>query len=230
MIRPKIQKYEMVARVADFAARNVSLLPKKTAAVELTKDIQSAVEKLSEVKASQVAAKEQLRTSTNQRLAKHEALRSQVEAIHQTAEALKTGGFSLPENPRASALFDAARNYADAVGPLKPQFVLHGLPSEFIENLKSAAEELREAIESQVAARGQRKAAIQEFDKALEEGLGYLERFEVLLMNTMSDNASVMASWEVARRVERIRNSKKAGTAPPTPPTDAPKSEVVSTA
>ena len=230
MIRSKIQKYEMLGRVAVFAARNVSLFRKDTVAVELVKDIETVVEKLSESKASQAAARDQLRTGRNQRLAKQESLRSQVEAIHQTAEALKFDGFSLPENPRASALFDAARNYVEAAGPLKPHFVLHGLRPDFIESLKSAAQDLQAAIESQVAARGRRKAAIQEFDQALEEGLGCLQRFEALLMNTLSGNSSIMASWEVARRLERPRSSRKANTALAATSPSAPHAETAAAA
>src|SRR5262249_27939156 len=110
------------------------------------------------------------------------------------------------------------------------EFLLHGLPSDFAEKLKSAAEELREAIESQVDVRGRRKGSIQEFEEALNEGLGYLQRFEALLMNTMSDNASVIASWEVAGRKERARSTNKAGPTPAPAPPDPPKPEVVSTA
>jgi hypothetical protein len=163
MIRSKIQKYEMLTRVADFAARNVSVFPKETAAAELAKDILSAVEKLAQCKASQAAAIEQLRVGTEQRLAKQEALRNQLDAIRQTAKALNIGGFSLPERPHVSAFFDSARIYTEAVGELKPEFVRHGLPPDFIENLKSAAEGLQRAIESQVAGRGRGKAAIQGF-------------------------------------------------------------------
>jgi len=210
MIRSKIQKCEMLSRVADFAARNVSLFPTETAAVELTKDIQTAVEKLAQCKASQVGAIEQLRVSTEQRLAKQEALRNQLEAIHQTAEALKIGGFSLPEKPVISAFFDSARHYSESVGELKPQFIRHGLSSDFIDNLKSAAEDLQRAIDSQVAGRGRRKAAIQEFDKTLEEALTLVQRFEAILSNAMSGNDSVTAAWEVARRIEKPRSSKRA--------------------
>lgn len=231
MIRSKIQKYEMLIRVADFATKNASLFPKQTAGAELVKNLQSVAGKLTETKASQSAAKDQVRTSRNQRLAKLEDLRSQLEAIRQTAAALKIEGFSLPERPGVSALFDSALNYAEAVGPLKTEFVRHGLPSDFIEQLKSAAEDLQAAIAQQVDARGRRKAAIQEFDKALEEGLDYLNRFETLLMNTMAENPSVMASWEVARRVERTRSFKKAvAVVPATIAAEPPKAEVVSTA
>ena len=63
MKRSKIQKYEMIARVAEFGARNASLFPKKTAAVDLVKDLQATVEKMSAAKAAQSA--DQLRTSMN---------------------------------------------------------------------------------------------------------------------------------------------------------------------
>jgi uncharacterized phage infection (PIP) family protein YhgE len=230
MIRSKIQKYEMLTRVTDYATKNSSLFPKKTAGAELVKNLQTVAGKLSETKASQSAAKDRVRTSRNQRLAKLEDLRSQLDAIHQTAAALKIEGFSLPEGAGVSTLFDAASNYAEAVEPLKTEFVRHGLPSDFIENLNSAAEDLRAAIAEQVDARGRRKAAIQEFDQALEEGLDYLSRFEALLTNTMSENPSVMASWEVARRVERTRSFKKAVAAPAATPTPAPQPQVASTA
>jgi hypothetical protein len=224
MNQTKIQKYEMLTRVADFAARNVSLFSKKTAAVELTKDIQSAVARLSQSKAAQAAARDQLRAIRNQRLAKQAALRHQVDAIHDTADALKITGFSLPVKPGTSALFDTARSYATAVATLKSQFVRHGLPSEFIDNLDSATEDLQTAIDIQVAAEGQQKAAIQDFDKTLDEALGYFERFEALLSNAMSDNHAVMAAWEVARRVERTRGYRKEKPEPvtPTPPAPAP--------
>src|SRR5437763_13558648 len=142
MIRSKIRKYEMLAHVADFAGRNVSLFPKKTVAIELTNDIQAAVERLSETKAAQAAATNQLQTCRIQRQTGREALRGQVLAIHQIADALKMPGFPLPDGPKDSALFDTARNYASAIGDLKPQFVLHGLPANFVENLKSATDEL----------------------------------------------------------------------------------------
>jgi hypothetical protein len=223
MIRSKIQKYEMLARVADFARENASLFPKQTAGDELVKDLHAVAGKLSETKASQIAARNQMRASRSQRLEKQKELSRQLRAIHQTAEALKIAKF---EKPRVSALFDAARNCTHAVEPMKTEFVRHGLPSDFIENLKSAADELQFAIASQVEARVRRKAAIPEFDKTLEEGLNYLQRFEALVTNTMSDNPSIMASWEVARRVERTRRFKKAGPAPPTTPAVAPPAPV----
>jgi len=224
MNQTKIQRYEMLTRVADFAARNVSLFPKKTAALELTKDIQSAVARLSQSKTTQTAARDQLRAIRSQRLAKLAALRSQVDAIHETAEALKITGFSLPAKKGTSALFDTARSYATSVAALKSQFVRHGLPSEFIDNLESAAEDLQAAIDIQVTARGQLKGAIQDFDKTLDEAQGYLERFEALLSNSMADNHSVMAAWEVARRIDRTRSYRKEKPEPvtPSPPAPAP--------
>jgi len=203
----KIQKYEMIARVAEFGARNASLFPKKTAAVALVKDLQGAVEKMSAAKAAQSA--DQLRTCTRHKLEKHETLLRQLQTIYQTAAALNIDGITIPHRASSPKLCDIARNTIDAAEPLKAQFVLHGLPSDFIETLRQAAAELRTAIETQVAARDRKRTAAEEFDQALEEGLKCQQRFEVLASNTLSRDASLMAAWEVARRLDPIRSSRK---------------------
>jgi hypothetical protein len=211
MYRSKVRKYEMLARVAEFGARNASLFPKKTAAVDLLKDLQTAVETMSEAKVEQSMAADQWRTSRHQRLEKRETLFRQLEAVKQTAAALNNGGFAGRYKANSSSLRDIARHTIDAAGPLQAEFLLHGLPSNFIESLKSASEELRDVIENQVAARDRRAAAGQKFDDALDEGLNCLRRFDALVWNTMSGYPSLMAAWEVARRLDPIRSSRKAG-------------------
>jgi hypothetical protein len=218
MNRLKVRKYEMIARVADFGARNASLFPKKTAAVGLVKDLQTVVGKMSESRLSQSAATEELRTSTKEKLEKHETLVRQLEAIHQTAEALNVDGFVLTQKYNSSQLCDIARSFIEAAGPLKAQFLLHGLPSNFIESLKPAAAELRGAIESQIAARDRRRQSAQDFDSALEEALTCLQRFDALVANTLSGDLSAMAAWEVARRLDPIRSVRKNVPAPPVNP------------
>lgn len=231
MNRLKLQKYEMIARVAEFGARNASLFPKKTAAVKLVKDLQTTVEKMSEAKARQSAAADQLRIITSEKLEKHETLLRQLETIQQTAAALNIDGFAFAYRPGSAKLCDIARNTIDAAAPLKPQFQLHGLAANFIENLKPAATDLRAAIESQVAAKDRRTAAAEDFDNALDEGLQCLQRFEALVSNTLSGDSSVMAAWEVARRLDPIRSSRKASSAvsDPSPPTTPPAAPVVNT-
>jgi hypothetical protein len=216
MKRSKIQKYEMLARVAEFGAMNASLFPKKTAAVDLVKDLQAVVEKMSSARAAQSA--DQLRTSMLQKLEKHETLLRQLKTIYQTAAALNIDGFAIPYRPSSPRLCDIARHTIDAAEPLKAQFVLHGLPSDFIETLKQAAAELRAAIESRVAARDRCRTAAEEFDQALDEGLKCQQRLKVLASNTMSGDPSVMAAWEVARRLDPIRSSRKTAA----PVTDQP--------
>jgi len=223
MNRLKIPKYEMIARVAEFAARNASLFPSKTAAVDLVKDLQAAVEKMAEAKAAQFAPTDRVRSGASQKKEKHETLLRQLDAIHRTAAALDIHGFSITPKATRAKLCDIARHIAGAAGPLKPQFVLHGLPSNFIENLNQGAAELRAAIESQIAARDRRRVATQEFDNALKQGMTCLQRFETLVLNTMSDNPTVMVAWEVARRLEPVRSSRKATAAvtDPSPPPPA---------
>ena len=76
------------------------------------------------------------------------------------------------------------------------------MPPGFIENLKEAVTQLETAITSQAASLASRLGARREFEKTLKQGLTLLQRLDVLVLNTMADNPTVMAAWEVARRLD----------------------------
>ena len=118
----------------------------------------------------------------------------------------------MPLKGADQALINAGHHFAAAAVPLKEQFIFQGRPPDFIEDLKAAVAELEAAISSQVDAKASRKAAIQEFDKTLEEALNLLKRLDALVANTMTENPTVMAAWNLARHVERVpvRSAKSA--------------------
>jgi hypothetical protein len=208
MNRKRIQEYRMLTRVVDFGAKHVGLFPKRTVAGDLLAQITAAVTKLPEYATWQVSGHESIRTSSRKRTAAREAVRTQVEAIGQTARALKMQGFSIPTDPKEEDLINSARSFAQAAEPLKEEFIQHGLPPEFVENLNAAVQDLEESLLKRAASQAARSGAIREFNKLLDEALNLLDRFEALVDNTMADNPSVMAAWHVARHVERIPQSK----------------------
>src|SRR5262249_43908602 len=106
--------------------------------------------------------------------------------------------------------------------PLKNNFVEHGLK---LEDLNAAVQNLESAIRAYAEGKAIRSGAIREFDKTLEEAEGYLQRLDVLVANTLQGNAAVMASWELARRVERAGSGKRNSSHPkPQPPPVTPAS------
>jgi len=208
VIRQRIQEYRMLTRVVDFGAKHLGLFPERTVAGELLAQITAAVGKLPEYATWQVTGNESVRTSSRKRTAAREAVKTQMDAILQTARALKFQGFSIPKDPKEEDLINGARSFAQAAEPLKREFIQHGLPPAFVENLNAAIQDLEEALLKRAAGKAARSGAIREFNKLLDEALNLLDRFEALVDNTMADNPSVMAAWHVARHVERIPQSK----------------------
>lgn len=223
MKRSKIQKYEMLTRVDDFVIAHAELFPKHTAIGDLQEAIHSAIEKLSGHLTAQVSGNNEVRVSMHLRIAARNALRVQLSAVEQTARALKLQRFWLPTKRSDQALFSTGETFIADAEPLKDQFVLQGLPHDFIEKLKISVLDLKAAISSQTQARAARKASISLFDKTLEEAWQYFQRFEALVANTMSDNPAVIAAWDVASHMNKAGGGSKTNdeteTASAIPPT-----------
>ena len=205
MKRQKIQKYQMLARVADFLAKHVGLFPKHTAAVGLLAALQSIVARLSGLAASQVTNNAAIRTGSNARAAARKALRTLLELFNQTAQTLRLDGFLMPVHKNDQELIDAGHHFALLAEPFKDEFILQGL---LIENLNGAVQALEAAALSQAAGREGRSAAIRDFDNTLGEALNYLQRFQVIVSSTMPDNPAFLAGWNVARHLDRVGRSK----------------------
>jgi hypothetical protein len=213
------QKQQMLAQVAEFAGRYASSFPKKTAAAELTAAIRSAVAKLSGYASLQVSSQAQLQASCAQRVRARQALWTKLVAYRQTAQALKIvdHNFLLPSRKNDAAMVAAAHSFAEAAVPPKREFALQGLN---IDDLNAAVSDLEAAILKRVSSKQSYCAVLQEYDKALDQGLSDLARFEALVSNTMADDKAVMAAWNVARYLRRRPATKNAS--PPPPPSPAP--------
>jgi hypothetical protein len=83
-----------------------------TAAGDLLAAIQSTLPKLSGLTTSQVSSNAAIRTSSNTRAAARKTLRTLLELIYQTAQALKIDGFLMPRNQSDQGLTDTGRHFA----------------------------------------------------------------------------------------------------------------------
>ena len=210
MNRRQIHMYQMLARVADFGATHAELFPKTTIAGELLAAIGSAVTKLSGHSSSQVSGNGAIRNSSGSRTAARKALKKRLEQIDQTARAMQIDKFWMPRKRAVQAIIDSGRAFARDAEPLRKQFIDHGLPETFIDDLNRAVHDLERAMLDQSVSRGSRASAIAGFNDTLNEALTLLQRFEALVSNTMPDNPEIMAAWNIARRVGRPPVSKRA--------------------
>src|SRR3989442_1920430 len=168
----------MLTRVVDFGAKRLGLFPERTVAGELLAQITAAVGKLPEYATWQVTGNESVRTSSRKRTAAREAVKTQMDAILQTARALKFQGFSIPKDPKEEDLINGARSFAQAVEPLKREFIQHALPPAFVENLNAAIQDLEEALLKRAAGNPARQGASLELCKLLDAPFNARDRVE----------------------------------------------------
>jgi hypothetical protein len=131
------------------------------------------------------------------------------------------GMFLLPRTDHTDlTLIATARSIADRAVPFVGIFVEYTLPSTFITELRSKADQLESYISLQnegVGSRVNANASAEEHLRGLNEAL---ERLNVIFHNKYRDNPSVLAEWESAYHLEAAPGSKrKKKTAPPPPPT-----------
>ena len=105
---------------------------------------------------------------------------------------------------------------------LKKDFIRHGLAPD---EVSTSVEDLERAILDYTNGKAMRLSAIREFGKTLDEANEHLQRLDALVANTLSDNPTPMASWNIARSVNRPVGRKAAPKAsdppaatPPVPP------------
>ena len=217
MLRRKVQTQRMVGRSFDFLSKYVGQFPEYSAAEVILNGLSRVVDTLAGYSCSHVAGSDSIRTSNTARAAARRKLKHQLELMDKTARALKLEKFWMPRNRSVEALIKAGSNFADYAVEFEKEFVLQGLPAGFIGNLKNAVRDLDEAIHGQSSSLAGRIGALREFDKTLKEALSLLRRLDSLVLNTMADRPAVMAAWEIARRLERVRPPKASPDADPKP-------------
>src|SRR5215831_1819596 len=148
MDRKNFQYIEMLTRVVEFGEAHVDLFPKTSFGGKTFAQLGEALSNVSESAGGQVASRNTVRARTKARDAAHEALRAQLQRMIDTARAIAidTPGiedqFKMPARTRSQSLILGARAFADSAEPLKKEFVQHGLPNRFIEDLHEAAAQL----------------------------------------------------------------------------------------
>jgi hypothetical protein len=212
------QKQQMVEKVVDLGGRIQHRFSEGTLAPELIGSLSNGVEVMYEQLAVQNSAKGTQRSSRNARIAAREALRGRLERIGQTARAMSLDQFFLPRAVSLRALLSTAESWIQQAGPFEQQFVRHGLPAQFIVELRQAIQNLKDARNEETRSRTARHAAAENYRKTLEGALADLDRFEALVRNQLQDDPAVMAEWEIARKVNQPpgRSRKKGAASPST--------------
>jgi hypothetical protein len=217
------RRYEMLVRVHEFGEARPERFPADGAGARAFATVAAAVLQLREHAVSEQLA---ARNGAAAKARAREALSAELDTVSRTARVLSSDtpgvgeAFRRQKDQPDQALLTAGRAFAQQAAAFRSQFVRHGLPDTFIEDLTSRVEAFAQAIRHHEAGRTGQAAARVRIEAALASGCGAVRTLEVIMANQLGADAATIAAWARARRVEYPRRSKRAAPAPvASPPT-----------
>jgi hypothetical protein len=235
-----IRRLEMLKRVRDFGAEHATDFPPDSPTGQMFADVTHVVDKLEQEAVTQYTGIGSSLESTQTRASARERLRETLQLFVITAQAVATAkGSDVDQEfrmPRKGdqRLITAAKAFAQQAAPLKADFVLHGMPDTFLDDLNAEIDDFDETVAAHTNTRESRAAARYGIDAALEEGLMAAVRLDAVVRNRMRQNGEALAKWQIAHHVDypgRPHHLKTpvtpvAPTAPAPTPTSAPPAAV----
>ena len=223
-------KYEMLVRVRDFGTAHTASFPARSIGRQLFAEVNAVVAQIDHHTAPEVSGRAAAREGTTSKDMARRALRSQLEAITQTARALavETPGldvkFRLPSAQSTQALLSTARAFIQDAEPLASRFTTHAMPRDFLGTLRRAVVRFEQAAQDHDAGKRTRMSARASITTSLRGGLNAVRRLDAVVVNTLREDPATMAVWESIRHVERMPRAAAAepATAAEAPPAPAP--------
>ena len=130
-------------------------------------------------------------------------------AIRRTARAIAFDApgfdrpFRLPRGNGAPRLIVASRVLETAASKSAAEFIAHGLPQTFLDDLAGRIDGLERAVRASRDSRFARRSAVTGIKASLKAGLRAVQRLDAVVPNVLGTDSAAMAAWRRARRVER---------------------------
>lgn len=220
------RRHQMFVRVREFFAQRLADFSETGVARQLGTELTGIIATLDGHGAAQAAGIGQARQGTQTRGQARRALREDLEAISRIARTMDLQNqFPLPTEDNDKLLLNAARGFATNALPLKPQFIAHEMPADFLEDLNADINALEAAIAGQGNAVGDHVAAGAAIDDAIDRGMEIVRKLKGIVLNKYANNAAALAEWTSASHTERAPRNAAAGSTPPagsSPPPSTP--------
>ena len=203
------KREEMFIRVRENRAQFAAAFAEGSYGADLFAQLDAVIEGLRAHAYEQSKGRSAVRESTGSKAATRDELRRRMEAINRTARVMAftlpglDDKFRMPGRIGDQALLTLARTFGNDAFPLKAEFIKRGLAADFIAELDEAAVSFDAAINRKAQGRGKHVAATAAIDELIERGLRIVRELNALVRNTVSDDASALAAWESASRVEK---------------------------
>lgn len=215
------RRYQMFIRVRGFMTARIGDFSPAGKALEYFNQLKDKISDLDGHAASQASGINIARQGTNTRGEARLALRQSLEAINRAARAMGLADkFPVPPQGNDRNLIQAGRAAALNALPLRPEFVAHEMPNDFIDELTADIVDLEDAIAGQDGAVESHVHAGAAIDETIEDGVELVRKLDGLVRNKYVNDPALLAEWLTASHTERA--PRRQPPAPPPPPPNQP--------
>lgn len=200
---------EMSIRVRQFNLTHAEEIPAGSVAAELFALVSDLNDEMRGLAAEQAQAERDYREQVAQKNASLNVLRGLLEMMARTTRAMERTTpnlherFRLPDSTREQSLIATARAFAAAAVPYRDEFVRHGLPSTFFNDLPARIIAAEQAIELVAQKNAARVNATKTLVDAAKRTRQVVRNLHPVVRNVMAGNEVALAEWERACHIER---------------------------
>ena len=203
--------YKRLVRMAQVTTEIRDRLPEP--ANPLLTRLEEAVASLAALVTSHASAAGRVRELTRIKKAARTVLRSSLDAIQRTAQAIAVHTPELDpgkfRNPRADqALLTAARSAAPDAAPLAEAFIAHAIPPDFLESLETSIGDFQQAREEYASAKRASHYKGEQIEAMTQEAREVAKRLDAIVRNALSGDGATFAVWERACQFGRSRSRR----------------------
>jgi hypothetical protein len=210
-------RYEMFVRVRDFGASRTTLFPPASKAGQAFATVTSAVAAIDDHQKNHVVGQtEARRVKATTRAAVFDTMKTIALAARRVTRPERgESPFRVPRRRSVAREIATARAFIEEAEKRQDEFVSFGLPPTFIADLRTAVDELQQAVAVRLSSKTVRRQALAGIDTELTRGFDAIRDLDVLVAIATRDDPTTFAAWTAARRIEG--QGSTAGAAKPAP-------------
>lgn len=206
------QYQEIFIRVGGFGAQHSSVFPAHSAAATLFADLASVIRELNEFSAAESSQAGGKRRQQALKSDARERLTQQMQAIGRTAKVVALSVPNLEKKfvVRATKtdreLLADAHAFARDAAPFVETFARFALPTDFLEQLRTAISEFETALVERHNVRAEKSQTGATIDGIVERGAVILRQLDVIVKNTFQNDEATLVAWKRVSHPEKSRS------------------------
>jgi len=212
------RQFNMLSAVIGFSQRYSGLFPANGLAASLFAVVAMALPELHETLGVQSSSMASNRAGSSSKAEARAELLHCLDVISVTARSIARvdssvgDKFKMPRDVSDQALIGHALGFVDNATQLKDEFLSHDMDPEFIDELKTAINRFKDAVQGHVNAKKIQTSATGNLATTLQKVLDAIYRLDGIVPNTLRKNGVSLSEWDNVRKVPRARVASRSTT------------------